>query len=352
MANALQLAARGLYSTSPNPRVGCVILREGELVGSGWHKMAGEPHAEIHALEEAGPQARGATLYVTLEPCAHHGRTPPCVDAIIASGVARVVAAMEDPNPLVAGRGLQALIDAGIQTSLGLYEAQARALNVGFVSRMTRRRPYLRIKVATTLDGKTALANGISKWITSPAARRDVHRLRARSCAIMTGSGTVLADDPELTVRETLTPRQPLRVVLDSQLRTPLAARIVGANTLFVAVRQDTQKEDALKTLGAEVVYLASQGKPELEPVLNLLAERGVNELLVEAGGELNAALLQAKLVDEIVIYMAPTLFGHGARGMFAIDDIVRIDDRTDLALLGQRRVGPDWRISARPLYG
>lgn len=352
MANALQLAARGLYSTSPNPRVGCVILREGELVGSGWHKMAGEPHAEIHALEEAGPQARGATLYVTLEPCAHHGRTPPCVDAIIASGVARVVAAMEDPNPLVAGRGLQALGEAGIQTSLGLYEAQARALNVGFVSRMTRRRPYLRIKVATTLDGKTALANGISKWITSPAARRDVHRLRARSCAIMTGSGTVLADDPELTVRETLTPRQPLRVVLDSQLRTPLAARIVGANTLFVAVRQDTQREDALKTLGAEVVYLESQGKPELEPVLNLLAERGVNELLVEAGGELNAALLQAKLVDEIVIYMAPTLFGHGARGMFAIDDIVRIDDRIDLAILGQRRVGPDWRISARPLYG
>lgn len=352
MANALQLAARGLYSTSPNPRVGCVILREGELVGSGWHKMAGEPHAEIHALEEAGPQARGATLYVTLEPCAHHGRTPPCVDAIIGSGVARLVVAMEDPNPLVAGRGLQALADAGIQTSLGLYEAQARALNVGFVSRMTRRRPYLRIKVATTLDGKTALANGISKWITSPAARRDVHRLRARSCAIMTGSGTVLADDPELTVRETLTPRQPLRVVLDSQLRTPLAARIVGANTLFVAVRQDTQKEDALKALGAEVVYLESQGKPELEPVLNLLAERGVNELLVEAGGELNAALLQAKLVDEIVIYMAPTLFGHGARGMFAIDDIVRIDDRIDLVLLGQRRVGPDWRISARPLYG
>lgn len=352
MANALQLAARGLYSTSPNPRVGCVIVRDGELVGSGWHKIAGEPHAEIHALEEAGQQARGATLYVTLEPCAHHGRTPPCADAIIASGVTRVVAAMADPNPLVAGRGLRALGEAGIETSVGLYEAQARALNVGFISRMTRRRPWLRIKIAATLDGKTALANGISKWITSPAARRDVHRLRARSCAIMTGSGTVLADDPELTVRETLTPRQPLRVVLDSQLRTPLAARIVGPNTLFVAVRQDVQKEEALKTLGAEVIYLESQGKPELEPVLNLLAERGVNELLVEAGSELNAALLQAKLVDEIVCYVAPTLFGHGARGMFAIDDIIKMDDRIDLALLGQRRVGPDWRINARPLYG
>lgn len=351
MANALQLAARGLYSTSPNPRVGCVILRDGELVGSGWHKMAGEPHAEIHALEEAGAQARGATLYVTLEPCAHHGRTPPCVDAIIASGVARVVAAMEDPNPLVAGRGLQALGEAGIETSAGLYEAQARTLNVGFVSRMTRRRPWLRVKMATTLDGKTGLANGISKWITSPAARRDVHRLRARSCAIMTGSGTVLADDPELTVRETLTPRQPLRVVLDSQLRTPLAARIVGANTLFVAVKPDVRKQEALNTLGAEVVYLDSEGKPELEPVLAMLAERGVNELLVEAGAELNAALLQAKLVDEIVCYIAPTLFGHGARGMFAIDDIVKIDDRIDLSVVSQRRVGPDWRINARPLY-
>lgn len=352
MAAALQLAARGLYTTTPNPRVGCVVVRNDAVVGSGWHQIAGEAHAEILALQDAGAAARGATLYVTLEPCSHHGKTPPCADAIIASGVARVVAAMKDPNPLVAGQGLEQLTAAGIETAVGLYEDQARALNVGFVARMTRGRPWLRLKIAATMDGKTALANGISKWITGPAARRDVHRLRARSCAILTGSGTVLADDPELTVRDTLTPRQPLRVVLDSQLRTPLNARITGPNTLFLSVSGADQKAQALAAAGAEVARISEGNRPELDKVMRLLGERGINEVMVEAGRELNAALLNARLVDEIVCYTAASIFGDGARGIFALDDIVKIDQRIDLAVQSMRRVGTDWRVVARPLYG
>lgn len=352
MASALQLAARGLYTTTPNPRVGSVVVSQGAVVGSGWHQIAGEAHAEILALQEAGTAARGATLYVTLEPCSHHGRTPPCVDAVIASGIARVVAAMQDPNPLVAGQGLARLEAAGIETAVGLYEDQARALNIGFVARMTRGRPWLRLKIAATIDGKTALANGVSKWITGPAARRDVHRMRARSCALLTGSGSVLADNPELTVRDTLTPRQPLRVVLDSQLRTPASARIAGPNTLFLSVVENPESRHALETTGAEVVRLSDGARPELSHVLSLLAQREINEVMVEAGAELNAALLEARLVDEIVLYTAASIFGDGARGMFALQDIGKIDERLDLSIHGIRRVGPDWRITARPLYG
>lgn len=352
MAAALQLAGRGLYTTTPNPRVGCMVVKDEKMVGSGWHQIAGEAHAEIHALREAGDQARGATLYVTLEPCVHIGKTPPCVDAIIASGVLRVVAAMQDPNPLVSGQGLARLEAAGIETAVGLHEDQARALNIGFVSRMTRGRPWCRLKLATTLDGKTALANGISKWITGPAARRDVHRLRARSCAILTGSGTVLADDPELTVRDTLTPRQPLRVVLDSQLRTPLNARVAGPNTLFMTISGDAEKAQALTAVGAEVARIGAGERPDLGRVLQLLGGREINELMVEAGAEMNAALLAAQLVDEIVCYSTASIFGDGARGMFALDDIFKIDQRIDLSIKSMRRVGPDWRVVAQPLYG
>lgn len=352
MAAALQLAARGLYTTTPNPRVGSVVVSQGSVVGSGWHQIAGEAHAEVMALQEAGTAARGATLYVTLEPCSHHGRTPPCVDAVIASGITRVVAAMQDPNPLVAGQGLARLEAAGIETAVGLYEAQARALNIGFVARMTRGRPWLRLKIAATVDGKTALANGISKWITGPAARRDVHRMRARSCAILTASGSVLADNPELTVRDALTPRQPLRVVLDSQLRTLPSARIAGPNTLFLAVVDKPENQQALEATGAEVLRLGDGVRPDLANVMSLLAEREINEVMVEAGAELNAALLEARLVDEIVLYTAASIFGDGARGMFALQDIGKIDERLDLSIHGMRRIGPDWRITARPLYG
>ncbi|MHB8167892.1 MAG: bifunctional diaminohydroxyphosphoribosylaminopyrimidine deaminase/5-amino-6-(5-phosphoribosylamino)uracil reductase RibD, partial [Sulfuricella sp.] len=219
MAQALRLAEKGLYTTTPNPRVGCVIVRDGKVVGSGWHQRAGEPHAEIHALTQAGELARGATVYVTLEPCSHHGRTPPCAEALIQAGVGRVVVAMVDPNPQVAGEGLTQLQQAGIRTDIGLLEEEAHQLNLGFVSRMTCGRPWLRLKIAASLDGKTALNNGVSQWITGADARRDAHRLRARSCAVLTGIGTVLADDPMLNVREVETPRQPLRVVVDSGLR-------------------------------------------------------------------------------------------------------------------------------------
>src|SRR5574340_443268 len=254
MARALQLAARGLCTTSPNPRVGCVIVRDGRVVGEGWHERAGTPHAEIHALKAAGEMARGATVYVTLEPCSHHGRTPPCAEALIQAGVARVAAAMRDPNPLVAGGGIQMLTLSGIQAEVGLMEPEARALNPGFVSRMTRQRPWVRLKTASTLDGKTALANGASQWITGEAARADVQKLRARACAILTGSGTVLADNPRMNVRDFDIGRQPLRVVVDSGLRTPTDAAILPALLACHHAAPDTRT--ALEQTGAEVTEL------------------------------------------------------------------------------------------------
>ena len=350
MAQALRLAEQGLYGTSPNPRVGCVIARDGKGVGEGWHQRAGTPHAEVHALQQAGAQARGATVYVTLEPCSHHGRTPPCADALIAAGVTRVVAAMHDPNPQVAGRGLARLQAAGIAAECGLMEETARELNIGFVSRMTRGRPWVRLKAAASLDGKTALDNGVSKWITGAAARHDVQRWRARSCAMLTGIGTVLADDPQMNVREIETSRQPLRVVVDSQLRTPPGAKILaGGGVLIVSAIEERAKIQALRDAGAEVAVLTgNDGRVDLARLMSLLAQREVNELMVEAGATLNGALLAAGLVDELVLYLAPLLMGDAARGLFAFPALNHMDECKKLALRDVRQVGGDMRVMAR----
>lgn len=352
MARALQLAERGLWTTSPNPRVGCVLVRDGEIVGEGWHEKAGEPHAEVHALRAAGHQARGATAYVTLEPCSHHGRTPPCADALIAAGVSRVIAAMTDPNPLVAGRGLAQLRAAGIETLSGLLENEARDMNIGFVSRMTRGRPWLRLKAAASLDGKTALNNGVSQWITGRDARRDGHAWRARACAILTGIGTVRDDNPQLTVRDVATPRQPLRVVVDSQLETPLDARILqGGATLIAGAVADAARIEALRAAGAEVLILPdAAGKVDLAALLAALARRGVNEVHAEAGFKLNGSLLREGLVDEVLLYLAPCLIGHAASGLFNLPELTALDGKRRLQIRDLRQVGEDIRVLARPL--
>ena len=349
MAQALQLAALGLHSTSPNPRVGCVIVREGKIIGEGWHQRAGTAHAEVHALQQAGAAARDATVYVTLEPCFHQGRTPPCADALVAAGVGRVVAAMVDPNPQVNGRGLAQLQAAGISVEYGLMEESARELNLGFIARMTRGRPWVRSKIAASMDGKTALANGVSQWITGAAARRDVQAWRAQSCAILTGVGTVLADDPQLNVRDIETPRQPLRVVVDSQLRTPPSAKILRGGALIVSAMADASKMQALCDAGAEVLVLSgTDGRVDLMRLLQRLAERGVNNLMVEAGARLNGALLEAGLLDELVMYLAPMLLGDTARGLFALPAFNKMDERKNLNLRDVRQVGNDMRVIAR----
>lgn len=348
MARALQLAARGLYTTSPNPRVGCVIVRNDVVVGEGWHERAGTPHAEIHALKAAGDTARGATVYVTLEPCSHHGRTPPCAEALVDAGVARVVAAMTDPNPLVAGGGISILTLAGIRAELGLMETEARALNPGFVSRMTRGRPWVRLKTASTLDGKTALANGTSQWITGEAARADVQALRARACAILTGSGTVLADNPRMNVRDFDIGRQPLRVVADSALRTPAGAAILPA--LLACHRAEPAARAALEAAGAEVVELpGAGGRVDLAALLALLAQRGINELHVEAGAALNGALLAAGLVDEWVAYVAPMAVGDDARGLFVHTPLTTLAEAARFKLADARQIGGDLRLTLQP---
>lgn len=355
MARALGLARRGLYTTDPNPRVGCVIVRGGIVVGEGWHARAGGPHAEIHALEGAGGRARGADVYLTLEPCAHHGKTPPCVDALIAAGVGRVIAGMRDPNPRVDGGGFAALDRAGIAWSVGLLEEQARALNPGFVQRMTRGRPFVRVKLAASLDGRTALATGESRWITGEAARADVQRLRARSSAVLTGIGTVLADDPALTVRAFDIGRQPIRVVLDSRLRMSPQAQMLGlpGKTWVFAAAVEPQRRRALEQAGAEVLVSATDpaGRIDLARVLGLLADREVNEVLVEAGGKLCGSLLETGLVDELVLYLAPHLLGDGGRGLFHLPGIARLSDRIALDITDVRAFGRDWRITARPVY-
>ena len=381
MAQALRLAERGLYTTSPNPRVGCVLVREGAVVGEGWHERAGEPHAEVLALRAAGEAARGASAYVTLEPCSHDGRTPPCVNALIAAGIARVVAAVQDPNPQVAGQGIAKLRAASIEVECGLMEAAARELNIGFFSRMTRGTPWLRSKIAMSLDGRTALANGTSKWITGEDARRDVQHWRARSCAVLTGIGTVLADDAQLNVRESalLFPpltaegslrsngeppgvphagtrggreglRQPLRVVVDSQLRLPLTARVLlGGNVAVYTAAQDAEKIAALEKTGARVIVLPdANGRVDLNAVLRDLAARGCNEVLVEAGSALNGALLQAGLVDELLLYLAPQLLGDAARGMAQLGEFSRLDQRVNLKWHDVRQIGNDLRITVR----
>ncbi len=351
MARALQLAERGLWTTSPNPRVGCVLLRDGEIVGEGWHEKAGEAHAEVHALRAAGERARGATAYVTLEPCSHHGRTPPCAEALIAAGVSRVVAAMTDPNPLVAGRGLALLQAAGMAAASGLLENEARELNIGFVSRMTRGRPWLRLKAAASLDGKTALNNGLSQWITGPEARRDGHRWRARACAILTGIGTVRDDDPSLTVRDVETTRQPLRVIVDSRLETPLTAKILqGGPVLIAAAVDDEKRAKMLRAAGADILVLPNpQGKVELPALLAELGRRGINEVHAEAGFKLNGSLLREGLVDEFLLYFAPCLIGHEASGLFNLPELATLDGKRQLQIRDLRQLGQDIRLIARP---
>lgn len=350
MARALQLAARGLTTTSPNPRVGCVLMRDGRTVGEGWHARAGEPHAEIHALREAGDAARGATAYVTLEPCSHYGRTPPCADALIEAGVGRVVTAMEDPNPLVAGRGLARLRAAGIVTERGLLEAEARELNIGFVSRMSRGRPWVRLKAAATLDGKTALDNGVSQWITSPAARADGHRWRARACAILTGIGTVREDDPQLTVRDVPCSRQPLRVLVDATLAVSPAARILQGEPILIATaRADAERIDALRACGHDVVVLPDAGaKVDLPRLMSELGSRGLNEVHVEAGFKLNGSLLREGCVDELLLYLAPMLVGEAAQGLFNLPALSSLEGATRLDIRDLRTIGPDLRLLAR----
>ena len=353
MAHALRLAKRGLYTTDPNPRVGCVIVRDGQVVGEGWHVRAGEPHAEIHALAAAGPQAQGATAYVTLEPCCHHGRTPPCSEALLKAGIARAVVAMSDPNPRVAGQGLAGLRQAGIRVDTGLLQSEAERLNPGFISRMTRGRPFLRVKLAASLDGRTALANGESKWISGEAARADVQRLRARSSAILTGIGTVLADDPSLTVRNLDTQRQPLRVVVDPALRMSPEARMLAlpGATLVVTSEGQTKAASALRAAGAEIVCLpVSSERIDLKLLLEQLAARELNEVLVEAGATLCGELLRAGLVDELVLYLAPHLLGSGARGLFNIPSLDGMGGRIALDILDVRAIGKDWRVTAKVL--
>jgi diaminohydroxyphosphoribosylaminopyrimidine deaminase / 5-amino-6-(5-phosphoribosylamino)uracil reductase len=345
MAQALRLAERGLWTTSPNPRVGCVVVKDGKIVGEGWHERAGEAHAEVHALRAAGEAARDATAYVTLEPCSHYGRTPPCAEALIAAGVKRVVAAMQDPNPRVAGRGLTALRAARIVAEVGLLEAAAQELNIGFVTRMTTGRPWVRVKLAASLDGRTALAEGESQWITGPDARRDGHRWRARACAILTGSGTVLGDDPQLTVRAVETERQPLRVVADGAARVPPTAHIFsGGPVLWI-----THDAGGAPVAHVERISLPGEGgHVDLPGLLDELGRRGINELHVEAGPRLAGILLRLGLVDELLLYLAPCLIGDTGRGLFGIPELASLADKVALRIVDVRAIGADIRVLAR----
>ncbi|HEY5897956.1 MAG TPA: bifunctional diaminohydroxyphosphoribosylaminopyrimidine deaminase/5-amino-6-(5-phosphoribosylamino)uracil reductase RibD [Burkholderiales bacterium] len=341
MRRALELAEKGLYTTTPNPRVGCVVTRGETVVGEGWHEHAGGPHAEVTALE--GKDAAGATVYVTLEPCNHQGRTPPCVELLMKSKVSRVVAAMRDPNPAASGGG-ERLAAAGIRFEHGLLEAPARELNIGFVSRVTRGRPWVRLKVAATLDGRTALKDGRSQWITGSEARRDGHRWRARACAVLTGIGTVRADDPQLTVREVQTPRQPLRVIVDSRLETPSSARILQGERVLVFAAG----EGALPN--ADVLALPNaQGKVDLPRMLQALAARGINELHVEAGFKLNGSLVREGCVDEFLVYLNPSFLGDEALGMLDLAAPRALDARLRLRVITLERLGNDLRLLARP---
>ena len=350
MARALDLARRGLFTTTPNPRVGCVIVRDGNVVGEGWHEAAGRPHAEVNVLEQAGARARGATAYVTLEPCSHQGRTPPCADALVQAGVTRVVAAMQDPNPRVSGEGFSRLRAAGIEVESGLMDHEARELNIGFVTRMTRGRPWVRMKIAASLDGRTALANGKSQWITGDAARADGHHWRARACAVMTGIGTLKDDDPQLTVRHVQTPRQPLKVLIDSRLEAPPSARLfTGGSTLVFAGADYPEHAAALRSRGAEVIVLPNAaGKVELGDMLKELGRREINEVHVEAGFRLNGSMLAEDCVDELLVYLAPSVIGDSGQGMFRLQEISELSQQKRLAIAEVVQIGEDIRIMAR----
>ncbi|MGK5027756.1 bifunctional diaminohydroxyphosphoribosylaminopyrimidine deaminase/5-amino-6-(5-phosphoribosylamino)uracil reductase RibD [Janthinobacterium sp. RB2R34] len=352
MRLALAWAGKGLYTTSPNPRIGCVIVAGGQVIGAGVTQAAGQNHAEVQALLDAvarGNDVRGATAYVTLEPCNHHGRTPPCSDALVRAGLGRVVAAMTDPNPLVAGQGLARLAAAGIEVATGLMADEAREMNIGFFSRMERGRPWVRMKSAASLDGMTALHDGRSQWITGQAARDDGHAWRARACAILTGIGTVKTDDPQLNVRAVDTPRQPRRIVVDSRLEISLDARILqGGGTWIVAAVANPEKEAQLRALGAEVILLPnSEGKVDLPALLLELGRRQINELHVEAGSRLNGSLIREGCVDELLLYLAPSLIGD-AQGMFGLPPLLDLDHQYRLRFHEIQKVGDDLRILAR----
>jgi diaminohydroxyphosphoribosylaminopyrimidine deaminase/5-amino-6-(5-phosphoribosylamino)uracil reductase len=349
MARALQLGARGHDTASPNPSVGCVIARGGRILGEGWHARAGEPHAEAAALAACRAGAAGATAYVTLEPCSHHGRTPPCADALVAAGIARVVAALEDPNPLVRGGGLARLREAGVRVETGLLAAEAAHLHRAFLARMGRGRPWMILKAGASLDGRIALASGESRWITGEAARRDVHRLRRRACAVLTGYGTVITDDPELTVRHVPCERQPRRVVIDNRLETPDRARILaGLPPLVITASADEAGRARLEARGAQVVRVeAERGKTDLAAAARLLAERGYNEVLVETGAKLGGSLVKAGVIDEIVLYLAPSLLGDSARGLLSLAPLERLGEALRLRVTDVRPVGDDLRVTA-----
>ena len=360
MARALELARKGVYSTHPNPRVGCVIVRDGAIVGEGWHVRAGEPHAEVHALRQAGDKAKDATAYVTLEPCSHHGRTPPCADALVNAGVARVVAAMQDPNPDVAGRGLLRLMSAGIAVQSGVLESEARALNKGFLKRMEHGLPYVRVKLAMSLDGRTAMASGESQWITGPEARSAVQRLRAQSSVVLTGADTVLADNARLTVRPDelrlnaeltalAATRPPLRVLVDGRLRVPLDAPFFKAGNALVATCAAASARGRYHDEGHEILALASSGgHVDLRKLLLELAARGVNDVLVEAGPKLAGAFTRLGLVDEFQIFVAGKFMGSSARPLLDLP-LAQMNEALELKIVEMRAVGDDWRVIAIP---
>lgn len=360
MARALELARKGLYSTHPNPRVGCVIVRDGHVIGEGWHVRAGEPHAEVHALRQAGERAREATVYVTLEPCSHFGRTPPCAEALVQAGVARVVVAMRDPNPQVAGRGLLRLLDAGIAVHSGVLESEARLLNQGFLKRMEHGLPFVRVKLAMSLDGRTAMASGESQWITGPAARSAVQRLRARSSVVITGADTVLTDQARLTVRPDelglgaeLTAlaeqRPPLRLLIDGRLRVPLDAPFFQAGPALVATCAAATARERYQDDGHELLAVSgSDGHVDLRKLLVELAARGVNEVLVEAGPRLAGAFARQGLVDEYQIFVAGQFLGSNARPLLDWP-LNQMSEAPRLKIVEMRAVGADWRVIAVP---
>ena len=354
MSRAIELAGRGLYTTEPNPRVGCIIVNSGAVVGEGWHEYAGEGHAEVNALTQAGEKAAGATVYVSLEPCCHQGKTPPCTDALIKAKVERVVAAMQDPNPAVSGNGLQQLTNAGIFAEVGLLETAAHKLNPGFIQRMKTSRPYVRSKLAMSLDGRTAMDNGESKWITSDQARQDVHRLRARSSAIVTGAGTILADDPAMTARLEGTVKQPVRVIIDTNLSTPADANILKqeGETHILTCSDDEDSIELLSNAGAKLVKLPMvHHQVDLFAMMDHLNGLEVNEVLLETGAILSGAMLEAKLIDELVVYMAPIVMGNEARGLFRLPQLQTMADRIEFSLLESRAVGNDLRLTFQPQY-